>query len=74
MGYGAQQFDGPEDPHRSHNLWEPVPGDHGAHGGFDDRARSWSPQWWARKNAGWLALAAVAVIGALSAKAATPDE
>ncbi len=29
------------------NLYEPVPGDHGAHGVFDDTAHAWSPQtWW----------------------------
>jgi hypothetical protein len=28
-----------EDPDRPNNLWEPVAGDHGAHGRFDDRAR-----------------------------------
>src|SRR5438045_2412517 len=31
-GYDSQQHDGPEDPNRSTNLWQPVPGDHGAHG------------------------------------------
>jgi len=38
-GYEAQQTDEPETPGRPHNLWEPLPGDHGAHGRFDDRAR-----------------------------------
>ncbi|OIH92334.1 SDR family oxidoreductase [Curtobacterium sp. MCBA15_001] len=29
------------------NLYEPVEGDHGAHGIFDDSAHAWSPQtWW----------------------------
>lgn len=29
------------------NLYEPIPGDHGAHGVFDDSAHAWSPQtWW----------------------------
>src|SRR3989441_6996336 len=31
-GYDAQQTDQPADPARPHNLWRPVPGDHGAHG------------------------------------------
>jgi NAD(P)-dependent dehydrogenase (short-subunit alcohol dehydrogenase family) len=43
-GYDSQQYDGAEDPKRPDNLWQPVPGDHGAHGAFDSRARSWSPQ------------------------------
>ena len=38
-GYEAQQTDEPETPGRPHNLWEPLPGDHGAHGRFDDRAQ-----------------------------------
>ena len=33
-------------PDRQNNLYEPVPGDHGAHGRFDDTARSRSPQLW----------------------------
>src|SRR5213596_3202930 len=43
-GYDSQQYDGPEDPDRVHNLWQPVPGDHGAHGAFDARAKECSPQ------------------------------
>ena len=31
-GVDAQMTDEPEDPDRPDNLWEPVPGDHGAHG------------------------------------------
>lgn len=43
-GYQAQQYDGSSDPERPSNLWEPLPGDWGAHGDFDSRARSWSLQ------------------------------
>ena len=65
-GYGSQQYNGAEDPHRAHNLWEPLPGDHGAHGVFDQRAKSWSPQFWADKHRGWIwfAAAALALMGA----------
>jgi NAD(P)-dependent dehydrogenase (short-subunit alcohol dehydrogenase family) len=45
-GYDSQQYDGAEDPDRPNNLLESVPGDHGAHGAFGDRAKSWSVQWW----------------------------
>jgi len=38
------QTDEPEDPHRDHNLWKPLPGDHGAHGRFDKDAKRWSLQ------------------------------
>jgi NAD(P)-dependent dehydrogenase (short-subunit alcohol dehydrogenase family) len=42
-GFRSQQTAEPEDPNRPDNLWEPVPGDHGAHGAFDAVAheRSW---------------------------------
>lgn len=43
-GYASQQYDGSSDPDRPANLWEPLPGDWGAHGDFDSRARSWSTQ------------------------------
>jgi NAD(P)-dependent dehydrogenase (short-subunit alcohol dehydrogenase family) len=59
-GYEAQQHDGPEDPNRPNNLWKPVPGDHGAHGAFDDRAHSFSLELWAETHAKWLAAAAAA--------------
>ena len=57
-GYSGQQTSEPEDPERLDNLWEPVPGDHGAHGTFDERASGFCPQWWLSKHRGWLALAA----------------
>ena len=37
-------------------LWEPVPGDHGAHGQFDARARERSWLLWASMRRGRLAL------------------
>lgn len=74
MGYDAQQTDAPEDPDRPHNLWEPVPGDHGAHGSFDARARSWSPQWWLSKNRGSVALAALGLSALLCAALSTQKE
>src|SRR5436190_11039666 len=55
-GYDSQQHDGPEDPNRPNNLWQPVPGDHGAHGAFDALARNWSPQLWTSKHRTVLAL------------------
>ncbi|WP_299700590.1 SDR family oxidoreductase [uncultured Pontibacter sp.] len=45
-GYEGQQTDEPEDPNRKNNLWEPLPGDHGAHGTFGDQATDFSPQLW----------------------------
>ncbi|MGH7446825.1 MAG: SDR family oxidoreductase [Longimicrobiales bacterium] len=46
-GYDDQQTDEPADPARPDNLWTPVPGDHGAHGVFDERAKERSVQAWA---------------------------
>ena len=60
-GYDSQQYDGAEDPNRPNNLWQPVPGDHGAHGAFGARARSWSPQLWTSEHRTLVALAAIAL-------------
>jgi short-subunit dehydrogenase len=60
-GYKSQQTDRPRDPNQPANLWVPVPGDHGAHGPFDDRAHSRSPQLWASAHRG---LVAAAIAGA----------
>ena len=46
-GVSSQQTSEPRDPDRPSNLWEPVPGDFGARGAFDDRARSRDPFVWA---------------------------
>jgi NAD(P)-dependent dehydrogenase (short-subunit alcohol dehydrogenase family) len=57
-GYDSQQYDGAEDPNRPNNLYEPLPGDHGAHGDFDKRAHEASIELWAEMHAKWLAVAA----------------
>jgi NAD(P)-dependent dehydrogenase (short-subunit alcohol dehydrogenase family) len=45
-GVKAQQTDEPETRERRDNLYQPVAGDHGAHGRFDARAHSHSAQVW----------------------------
>jgi short-subunit dehydrogenase len=65
-GYKSQQTDQPEDPARPDNLWEPVPGDHGAHGTFDARAHSFSFQLWADLNRTWLALGTVGLAAGIA--------
>lgn len=55
-GYDSQQYDGREDPDRPNNLYEPISGDHGAHGDFDDRAHSYSLELWAETHAKLLAV------------------
>ncbi|HEX7049754.1 MAG TPA: SDR family oxidoreductase [Longimicrobiales bacterium] len=65
-GYRSQQHDGPEDPNRPHNLWEPVDDtrDFGAHGKFDARARASSPQLWINTHLGLFLAGAVGALGA----------
>jgi len=58
-GYDSQQYDGWEDPNRPNNLFHPLPGDHGAHGSFDCRAKNWSAEAFAEEHTG--ALAAVLI-------------
>ena len=62
-GIESQMTDEPAEPNRPNNLWAPLPGDHGAHGGFDDRAHTRSWQLEATMHRGWLALAGLAGIG-----------
>lgn len=49
-GFKGQQADSPVSRDRKDNLYQPVPGDHGAHGRFDDTARTSSSQLWLSKN------------------------
>ena len=66
VGVEGQQSPQPVSPDRRDNLFEPVPGDHGAHGRFDSEARASSPELWAtmhRKQLGLAALGAAAAAG-----------
>ena len=71
-GYQSQQTDEPDDKNRRNNLWEALPGDHGAHGEFGQRAHGHSVQLWAATHRGWLAsaglLLAAAAYGSLCGK------
>ncbi|MGH9502840.1 MAG: SDR family oxidoreductase [Terriglobales bacterium] len=64
-GYQSQQYDGLDNPNRPNNLWKPVPGDHGAHGKFDGRARSSSLEQWAECHPRWLMAVALGGIAGL---------
>ena len=68
-GYDGQQTDEPIDPDRPHYLYEPLPGDPGAHGRFGDQASARSPFLWAVKHRGKLAAAATAAGGGALAAA-----
>ncbi|ROR46977.1 SDR family oxidoreductase [Kitasatospora cineracea] len=67
-GYDSQQTGEQQDPDRPNNLWQPVDGehgtDHGAHGVFDDRAHSRSPQLWASQRIGPLTALTGVLLGA----------
>ena len=71
-GYEGQETLVPADPYRAENLWDPVPGDHGAHGDFDLRAKKRSPvtkATGALGSSGVQAVALAAAAGALLALA-----
>jgi len=53
-GYEGQQTSEPRNPDQPDNLWNPVPGDHGAHGEFDAQAHRHSSEFWFAKNRNWL--------------------
>ncbi|MGC1485997.1 MAG: SDR family oxidoreductase [Candidatus Acidiferrum sp.] len=59
--YDGQQTDEPINPDRPSNLFEPVAGDHGAHGIFDSQARQNSAQLWQTTHRTWLTAAGVGV-------------
>lgn len=61
FGYESQQTDEPVPDNRPDNLFEPVPGDHGAHGRFDERAKTFSTQFWISRHR--RALAGAAALG-----------
>jgi NAD(P)-dependent dehydrogenase (short-subunit alcohol dehydrogenase family) len=64
-GTRSQQTDEPLDHDRPFNLYEPLQGDHGSHGVFDDRAIETSPQVWMSKHKRVLTGAALVVTAAL---------
>ncbi|MEP6887561.1 MAG: SDR family oxidoreductase [Nitrospirales bacterium] len=66
IGYSSQQTNQPVDARRPDNLFNPVAGDHGAHGAFDREARTTSVQLWLNTHRPWLALFGLAIgIGVL---------
>ena len=53
-GFASQQTSEAEDPNRPDNLWEPLAGDHGAHGTFDSRAHEQSRELRASLSRSWI--------------------
>lgn len=77
-GWDSQMTDEPADADRAHNLWEPVDDDEdrGAHGRFDDRARSQSYLLWAtthREQVLSAAMALIALLGSVVARWRSTD-
>jgi len=72
-GFGSQQTDEPNTGNAPANLWRPVDGrdgvDHGAHGRFDARAVSHSPQAWLSRHHAVVGVAAAGVLAAAGAVA-----
>lgn len=66
-GYDAQQTDQRVNPDRPANLFEPVAGDHGAHGIFDDVARKTSVQFWETRHRTWATLATLGTVTVVAA-------
>lgn len=64
FGYDAQQTSEPVEAHRPDNLFEPVPGDFGTHGVFDNRASAKSLQAWGTTHREWIGVAAGIVTSA----------
>ncbi len=66
-GFSSQQTDQARSPDQPVNLWEPADGpdgrDYGAHGVFDDQAKSGSPQLWASHHHGVLGAVAGVLTG-----------
>jgi NAD(P)-dependent dehydrogenase (short-subunit alcohol dehydrogenase family) len=63
-GYAGQQSPEPLQGSRADNLHRPAPGDAGAHGRFDAKARTFSAQWWLSTHRGFVVSVAVALLAA----------
>jgi short-subunit dehydrogenase len=64
-GVKGQMTSEPEDPGRKHNLWEPLPGDHGAHGTFDAKSKDFSAVAWASLHKGTVVASLLVFAGAI---------
>jgi NAD(P)-dependent dehydrogenase (short-subunit alcohol dehydrogenase family) len=64
-GFASQQTSEPEDSNRPNNLWQPVNGDHGAHGTFDRQAHDISWELRASLDRRWIGAGLAAIVAAL---------
>jgi len=73
-GYQAQQTSAPLHGNRVGNLFDPVPGDPGAHGPFDAQAKPRATQLWAARHRRLLGVAGAGAIAAAAINAVTRRE
>jgi NAD(P)-dependent dehydrogenase (short-subunit alcohol dehydrogenase family) len=73
-GFDSQQTDEPVSPDRPSNLFEPVPGDFGAHGEFGNRAIDWSPITWLSMNRGLVFAGAALGLGFVASRWLVPED
>jgi NAD(P)-dependent dehydrogenase (short-subunit alcohol dehydrogenase family) len=66
-GFEAQQRPDPVRPDRQDNLFDPVAGDHGAHGSFDSEAVDSSAELWVGEHKKQLGMAVLGVAAAVGA-------
>jgi short-subunit dehydrogenase len=62
FGYSSQQSNEPVDSARSDNMWQTVPGDHGAAGRFGKQARPVSRELWMTTHRSWIGGIAVVIL------------
>jgi NAD(P)-dependent dehydrogenase (short-subunit alcohol dehydrogenase family) len=65
-GYEAQQTHEPVEESRPDNLFDPVPGDHGAHGVFEAESSRRSVQLWLTRHRDWLVSAGAVALAAMA--------
>ena len=65
-GFDSQQTQEKVSKNRPDNLFEPVPGDFGAHGPFGQQAHAQAATTWLSDHKGFTALASAAALGALA--------
>jgi len=65
-GFDSQQTREPVPPDRPDNLFEPLPGDFGAHGVFGEAAHDEAATTWLATHKGATALAGAACVGVLA--------
>ena len=60
-GYKGQQTNEKESNNRENNLWQPIPGDHGARGPFENKSVNYSSLFVVKKHK-WLAAASIGAL------------